>query len=165
MATFYRYKLFKIKKWFGIDNDCRIITGFIETTITTEHVILDTVNNKFIMAGSVPSAKYFLYNGTGFFRGVIWGIPITIDNIRYTFDEQGRVIKEERVDTTNMTLLDNINCSWEYDPVINKWRYYDIDVFGNRHYYKNGIYPIMYLGKTSNYLFDSNGYVNIVLNY
>jgi glucan-binding YG repeat protein len=104
----------------------------------------------------MPSAKYFLYNGPGVYRGIIWNIPITINNILYTFDDQGKVIKEEKLFET-VSLLQGDR--WEYVPEQNKWKYYHIDEMGKGGFYASGIFPIEYLGQTLYYSFDNNGYL------
>ena len=58
---------------------------------------------------------------------------------------------------TEGTLLKS--SKWEYDPVVNKWKYYYVDATGRGDYYKNGVFPIEYLGMTNYYSFDSNGYM------
>ena len=156
---FYNIEYLSGNYYFAFDNEAKLRTGFIETTSSTEHVYIDITNSQFIEANSVPSAKYFLYDGVGLFRGIIWNQPITVKEILYTFDEQGRVIKEEKVDVNNLAFGNNVGSNWQYDPIKSKWKYYNVDATGNGDYYKNGVYPISYLGKNLYYSFDSDGYM------
>ena len=144
--------------YFAFDNNAKLMTGFVQTTATTEHRYIDVTNYQFTDSFSMESAKYLLYDGTGFYRGIIWSIPITINNVLYTFDEQGRVAKEEKIDVTALSQTTKGDGSkWEYNPDTGTWRYYHVDNNGKGDYYINGVYPIEYLGETQYYVFDSEG--------
>ena len=141
--------------YFGIDNNANMITGFIQTTDTTEHRYIDMTSGAFAGSFTMPSAKYFLYDGLGENRGIIWTVPITVNNVLYTFDAQGRVINEQ-----NLAKEASAESSrWEYDPTTNRWKYYNVDSTGKGEYYTNGVFPIELQGSTNYYLFDSNGYM------
>ena len=143
--------------YFAFDNNAKMITGFVQTTTSTEHRYIDITTHQFTKSFSQPSAKYFLYSGTGIYRGILWALPIAVNNVVYTFDEQGRVIKEDSISTNGTLLQENICSNWQYNPVTNRWKYYNVDASGRGEYYTNGIYPIVYLGETKYYSFDSVG--------
>ena len=141
--------------YFGFDEFGNLMTGFVVTTIDTEHYELDPNTNTMIMLGIKSSGKYLLYMDEGEYKGIIWNIPITISNILYTFDEGGRVISEVEVKSVDENNKED--ASWQYSPKTDSWKYYIKEPDGKVTYYMDGIYPIEYLGQKYYYAFDKQG--------
>ena len=146
-------------------------TGFMIRNALTKQYTVDYAKLKLIDMGLVDEAKFYLKE-TGKYKGTVWNIPITLGNITYIFDEQGRVIDEIRnnppqqdpasssdLDADGLTreYADNDTGFWEYEPEDDTWMYAELDEDKNKHYIKGTAYPIKTLGNVLYYIFDKNG--------
>ena len=161
-AAYIRVKGGFFKTWynggayyFGFDELGNLMTGFVITTTGTEHYDLNTETNTMISAGIKPSGKYLLYMEEGTYRGIVWNVPITIQNVLYTFDEGGRVVSEVAVKATVEN--NKVDGSWQYTPTTDSWKYYIKEPNGQVTYYRDGVFPIEYLGQKYYYAFDKQG--------
>ena len=142
--------------YFCFDDSANLMTGFVETTPGKIRV---GANANIPALNNTGIEKYYLYSDIGSYKGVMWSTPISIMNMYYVFDQYGRVISETPLTGKVATsiLISNQTGMWEYKPVSNSWHYYIIDINGNQQYYKNGTYPISFLGKIDYYTFDESG--------
>lgn len=142
--------------YFGFDNNGNLMTGFCETTTNITHIGINANIPKLNQSGK---EKYYLYTEIGPYKGIRWQTPITIMNVYYEFDQYGRVIKEMPVTEALGTsiIFAGQSGTWEYNPVLNIWYYFVVDINNNKQYYKNGTYIINYLGENKSYTFDEYG--------
>ena len=157
---FYRLSEPLDDRYYALDKEGNIITGFVET-VNQKYYELDTATGNIKETDSSSSAKYYFYDSNDEWRGILWMSPIEINGIEYTFDGQGHVIKEEVAVNTSLTLFDeNINVSdghFEYNPETNGWKFYLDGIDGNKIYALDGFYKINVGGKDNYFMFDENG--------
>lgn len=142
--------------YFGLDSSGNLMTGFVETVANTVHL---GANVNLSPVNASGKEKYYLYAENGVYKGIKWTTPIALMNIYYVFDEYGRVISETPITgrVGANIIISGQDGIWQYDPINNYWTYYIVDVNGNKQQYKNGTYPINYLGTMSYYTFDEYG--------
>ena len=187
MNGFYNVSYAGASFYFAFDSTGNLLTGFINTTYSTDCYNIDSETNKLYSIGSKEGAKYFLYRD-GVIKGTVYNTPIVINNILYEFDLEGRVLNEERQGNVESVVIEKVSPKsntltadmlnesigrvsgsdenrkpfsnlWEYDEVNGKWRYYTTDENGVKKYYTDGIYFIEDGLGGHNYIFDENGFM------
>ena len=140
----------------GLDNSGNIITGFVITDNIVKNFDINLSNAALIDKGDKSSAKYYL-ESNGLYRGMVWNMPKILSGVCYIFDNEGRVIKETMIDTNAQISYGNGDGQWEYDAVNDCWKYFKVNVFGGKEYYKGLSYILAADGTIKTYIFDENG--------
>ena len=145
-------------KFYAFSPFGELLTGFIKTKQNMPIYVIDGSINKIKQIGQKDTAKYYLYENihNDIEYAKLWSTTITLLGVTYEFDGEGRVIKETGL--TNGVTKD-VDSAWEYDPVKNKWRYYDINADGERLYIKNKVHKLPIGGTDYYYMFDEEGYM------
>ena len=151
---FYNLQYAGASFYFGFSPVGKMLTGFVKTKDDTKHYWVDDTKNTLTDIGKQDSAKYYLYNDNGDYKGIIWNLPITISNILYTFDESGRVLTETQIHSNEVVAFSNTG--WEYNPTDDSWKYYNIDSMGNRYYIKDEVKEITDCGVSHYYIFGED---------
>ena len=155
-GSFYKIKngIYKVpylnnEYYFSFDKNGCMTTGFAMTKETTHRYSINYDSKTLNDLGPVEVAKFYFIE-CGPFKGALWNQPITVDNVTYIFDEQGRVIEEIKHPNTD-------GGSWEYEPEDGSWQYAVVDEKGDKEYIKNGVYAIKDYGTVNYYMFDEKG--------
>ena len=138
-----------------LDKDGNIKTGFVNV----DKLILSNVNtNTYTIEkiGEADGGKYYLLEESSYKRGQLYNQPITLNGVKYLFDDSGRITSETA--EGNAVAFTGSDKGWRYDPVNNTWSYYAIDNEGKVNTYRDGAYPIAAAdNNTYYYVFDENG--------
>ena len=143
---------------YAFDFDGNMRTGIVSTTDDAKQFILDVNNGNLTQVSTIGKGKYYFYDGAGELYGVMWNQPITVNNVQYTFDANGKILTE--IPVASAVGLSNTSSSvnWKYDPVSNQWKYASADANGQVTYYQSGAYPIQAEdGNIYYYVFDDSG--------
>ena len=151
---FYNLQCGGVSFFFGFSPVGKMLTGFVKTKDDTEHYWVDETTYTLTAIGKPGSAKYYLYNENGDYRGIIWSLPITIGNTLYTFDVSGRVLTETYVPNNDVVALSTTG--WDYNPIDDSWKYYNTDSMGNRYYIKDEVKEITDNGVSHYYIFGED---------
>ena len=142
---------------YAFDFNGNMLTGIVAAKEGTKQFVIDEAIGVLVESGSVGENKYYFYDGAGELNGVMWNQPITYNGVEYTFDSTGKIISEKAV-TNNETVEGHSKVdSWEFDPLNNSWKYFEVDASGNRTYLKNTAKEINTNCGSSWYIFDENG--------
>ena len=146
--------------YYALDRNGTMLTGFV-TTDNQKYYELDSNTGTIQEIQGQSGAKYYFYDSKDEFRGMLWSSPVDVNGMTYTFDEQGRVVKEEVTTVKELSIFDkNLSTTdgkFEYNPETNNWRFYKTGLDGNKVLATDGFYKINLGGQDNYYMFDENG--------
>ena len=157
---FYHVKYKKIDSYYALDDNGRVLSGFVYSDNKKNYGIKDNALIKISEESNLTI--YYFYETEGANKGMLCPISFTRDNIHYEIDEFGRLQSVQQVIGREKPLYDYnmlaIEGNWDYKPNTNNWCFYQLDKDGNRVNIRDGIYKIKNAdGKEYIYIFDNDG--------